>query len=160
MRICMVKNILLTAALLLTLASCATYNTNLSEDWTEEQFFTKAQQAADRNELSESLFYYEVYLLRYPQNATKGIAAEYERAYIFYQKKNYDQAETYFKAILNKYETSPYSYLYPKAYRVLSEKVMGSIEEKKAIGELPFFQRGKARRYGIDSLKGEEQPAD
>jgi len=152
MRICMVKKILLAVAALLFIISCATYDTNLGDDWTEDQFFTKAQQASDRKNLSEALFYYEVFLLRYPQNNTKGIAAEYERAYIFYQKKDYDLSETYLQAILDKYDNSPYSYLYPQAYRILSEKVMEKIEEKKAIAELPFFQRGKARKYGLESL--------
>jgi outer membrane protein assembly factor BamD (BamD/ComL family) len=156
------KIILTLTAILLTLIalnSCATYSTELDEEWSEEYFFKTAQQAFDRGSLSESLFYYEVYLLRYPQNHTKDIAAEYERAYILYKQKKINQSELFFNTILEKYETSPYAYLYPQAYKVLSEKVLAQIEEDRAIKALPFFQRGKARKYGLESLE-EEQVAE
>ncbi len=161
MRNSMIKKILLSAATILLLNSCMSYNASLQEDWTEEQFFKTAQQAYDQDHLDEALFYYEVYLLRYPQNYQKGIAAEYERAYIHYKKKDYSQARAYLKGILDKYDSSPYAYLYPQAYRVLSEKVLQELEERDAIRELPFFERGRARKFGIESLEGntEDQPS-
>lgn len=147
----------LTVLFLLGFISCASFDTELQEDWPEEYFFKTAQQASDRGNLRESLFYYDVYLLRYPQNHTKGIAAEYERAFLFYKMKDYDQAELYFDAILQKYESDPYAYLYPKAYKVLSEKVVAAIEENRVIDALPLFQRGKARRHGLESLEESEE---
>ena len=153
----MIRKILLSIAALLLIYSCTTFDASLKEDWTEEQFFKTAQQAYDQDHLNEALFYYEVYLLRYPQSYQKGIAAEYERAYIHYKKKNYSLSRAYLKAILDKYDSSPYAYLYPQAYRVLSEEVLQNLEEQEAISKLPFFQRGRARRFGLESLEKEEE---
>ena len=152
----MIKYFSAIIAILLTLNSCTTYDTALQEQWSEEYFFKTAQQAFDRGNLSESLFFYEVFLLRYPQNHSKGIAAEYERAYILYKQKKYDQSELFFSTILEKYNSNPYAYLYPQAYRVLSEKIIAQIEEDRAIAALPFFQRGKAKKNGLESLNEDQ----
>lgn len=152
----MTKSIL-TILMALMFFSCSTYNTVVEGEWTEEQFFKTAQQAYDNDKYSEALFFYQVYLLRYPQNHSKGIAAEYERAFVLFKQGEYDQSELYFKAILDKYQTSPYAYLYPEAYKVLSERVLANIHEEMAIKELPFFKRSKARKYGIESVLDEDK---
>ncbi|MDC7221233.1 MAG: hypothetical protein PQJ59_14950 [Spirochaetales bacterium] len=156
----MIKKIILTVAAFMLFFSCATYNTHLEDDWTEEQFFKNAQQSYDDNDLDAALFFYEVYLLRFPQNYQKGIAAEYERAFIHYKMKDYELSRTYFNAILEKYNNSPYAYLYPEAYKVLTEKVLIELDKKEAISELPFYLRGRAQKYGIEGIQNdEERPA-
>jgi outer membrane protein assembly factor BamD (BamD/ComL family) len=157
MRISMIKKIILTVTALLLVFSCTTYDTTLEDNWTEEQFFKTAQQAYDQDDLDSALYFYEVYLLRYPQNYKKGIAAEYERAFILYKQKNYSQSINYFNAILEKYNSSPYAYLYPEAYKILSEKVLENVKNQEAIHALSFYLRGKAKKFGLESLLTEDE---
>jgi len=132
--------------------SCATEMAVVGEDWNEEMFFKSAQESFDDDALDQALFYYDVYLLRYPSNIQKGIAAEYEIAYLYYKKGDLEKSQELFQLLLERYEKDSKSYLYPSAYRVLSEKVLTTIEEKIVIRELPFFQRSRAEkeRMGTD----------
>lgn len=153
----------ITALLLgLLFTSCATGGPPVQEDWNEEMFFKSAQDAFDEDQLDQALYYYDVYLLRYPTNRTKGIAAEYEIAYIHYKWGDYDRAEQLFTILLDRYESDPYAYLYPAAYRVLSEIVMEKIVKLQEIEELPFFRRTAARRqfYGTGRDETVEETSD
>jgi outer membrane protein assembly factor BamD (BamD/ComL family) len=93
-----------------------------------DQFFKSAQDAVDEGDLETALFYYEVFLVRYPEDHAKGIAAEYERALLHKKLGNKDLAKLEFREILNKYETSTFVILYPSRYKVLSEKVLADLE--------------------------------
>ncbi|MDA3850296.1 MAG: hypothetical protein PF447_03410 [Spirochaetaceae bacterium] len=84
--------------------------------------------------------------MRYPENRQKAIAAEYERAFIYYKWEDYNKAEELFNIILNRYEEDPYAYLYPSADKILTEDVLETIKIKKEIAALPFFKRGAALR--------------
>lgn len=138
--------------------SCRSTDPMVGQDWNEEMFFKSAQESFDEDRLDNALFYYDVYLLRYPTNKQKAIAAEYEKAYIFYKWEEYDTAERYFNIILDRYANDPYAYMYPKAYLVLSEKVLEKIQAKRDIEALPFFQRKAALRefYGTGRDETEE----
>jgi len=138
----------LTIILLLSLfiSSCATGMKVVEEDWNEEMFFKSAQEAFDEDDLDRALFYYEVFLVRYPSNRQKSVAAEYEIAYIYYKWEEYGKSKDLFQQILDKYENDPFAYMYPRAYKVLSEKVMEKIDQQLAIQELPFFKRSRGER--------------
>ena len=105
-------------------SSCQTTPHSVDPDWTEDQFFKSAQDAIDEGELETALFYYEVFLVRYPEDHAKGIAAEYERALIHKKLGADDLAIQEFEQILDKYENSTYVILYPPRYKILSEKVL------------------------------------
>jgi hypothetical protein len=49
---------------------------------------------------------------------------EYERAYILYKQKKINQSELFFNTILEKYETSPYAYLYPQPIKSFLKKFL------------------------------------
>lgn len=152
------KLILLPLFLVSLLFSCRSTAPMVGEDWNEEMFFKSAQESFDEDRLDNALFYYDVYLLRYPTNKQKAIAAEYEKAYILYKWEEYDRAERYFNILLERYETDPYAYMYPKAYQVLALKVLENIQAKREIQELPFFKRKAALRefYGNSRDESEE----
>ena len=116
--------------MLLFLSSCSTVPAEIDDSMTEELFFKNAQNAMDSNQYNVALYYYEVYLVRYPENHDKTIAAEYERALIYYKTKDYKYSRTLFMQVLDKYENSPFAVLYPERYKILSEKILLQIDEK------------------------------
>ena len=111
--------------------SCKSMPTEVDQAWSEENFFIAAQEASDLSNYKAALFYYEVFLVRYPENHTKGIAAEYERAFIYYKLNKYKKAESLFNDIIDKYETSPNAMYYEERYRILTNIVLDRINEKK-----------------------------
>ncbi len=108
--------------------SCQSTPTAVNQNWSEEMFFKQAQEAVDNNQLSTALFYYEVFLVRYPENHARVIAAEYERAILYRKLGAEDLAVQGLKDVLDKYENSSYVILYPPRYKVLAEKVLDIME--------------------------------
>ncbi|MCP4163361.1 MAG: hypothetical protein GY760_25150 [Deltaproteobacteria bacterium] len=115
---------------ILFLSSCASAPDKIDYELSEEAFFKSAQKAMDLNQYRLAIYYYEVYLVRYPENHQKTIAAEYERAFIFYKTKDYEYSKVLFNQILDKFENSPFTVLYPERYKTLSETLIGIIDEK------------------------------
>lgn len=115
---------------LLFISSCSTVPAKIDDSMTEEMFFKNAQNAMDEDKYNVALYYYEVYLVRYPENHAKVIAAEYERALIYYKMKDYNYSQTLFTQVLDKYENSPFAVLYPERYKILSNKILLQIDKK------------------------------
>lgn len=126
------KLALITISIVLTalFLSCTSVPAEMDQDMKEEMFFKNAQEAMDLNRQHLALYYYEVYLVRYPENHHKTIAAEYERALIYYKMKEYDYSRSLFEEVLDKYENSPFAVMYPERYKILSGKILDRIEEK------------------------------
>ena len=136
-----IKRIMVLVPSVLLFVSCATVPAEIDNNLKEEHFFKNAQDAMDANKYNMALYYYEVYLVRYPENHNKTIAAEYERALIYYKTKDFEYSKALFGQILDKYENSPFAVMYPERYKVLSEKLLVLIDEelnpkKKAKEEL------------------------
>ncbi len=127
---------LITKAALLALlfSSCASSVERVNPQWTEEMFFKNAQEAMDEYRYETALFYYEVFLVRYPEKHQRVIAAEYERAFINYKIGNYNVATEDYKEIIRKYDESPYAMLFPPRFKQLSEIGLKNIEKEKAVG--------------------------
>ena len=138
----MPKRVLTSSILILIviLASCSTSRERINPEWTESMFFKNAQQAMDESRYDTALYYYEVFLIRYPENHQKVIAAEYERAYIQYKKRQFDEAEAGFGEIIRKYDESPYAMLYHPRFRYLSEIGLENLEKKKAVDRRMFWR--------------------
>ncbi len=122
------ENMILLPILLLILGSCSSAPDQIDSDLPEEVFFKTAQDAMDEDKYNVALYYYEVYLVRYPELHDRTIAAEYERAFIYYKMKDLSYSKNLFLQILDKYESSPFSAQYPERYRILSEKVLEKID--------------------------------
>lgn len=124
------KNIIYTIILIMTVLSlsCQSVPRGVNQGWSEEMFFKQAQEAIDNSQLSTALFYYEVFLIRFPENHAKVIAAEYERAILHKKLGAEDLAIQGLKKVLESYETSSYVILYPPRYKVLAEKVLAQLE--------------------------------
>jgi len=128
----MKRNLTLFAILAVTASvflSCASVPAEIDQDMKEEMFFKNAQEAMDQNKYNVALYYYEVYLVRYPENHHKTIGAEYERALIYFKMKEFDYSKTLFLQVLDKYENSPFAIMYPERYEILSRKILEKIEE-------------------------------
>jgi len=100
----------------------------VDNEWSEEMFFKQAQDAIDNSRPETALFYYEVFLVRYPEDHARVIAAEYERAILHKKLGAEDLAIQELKKVLYKYENSSYVILYPPRYKVLAEKVLAKLE--------------------------------
>ena len=135
-----------TALLVLVFSSCASTPDRVNPQWTQEMFFKNAQEAMDEYQYKTALFYYEVYLVRFPENQQRGIAAEYERAFINYKMKNYKEASAQYNEILRKYEESPYAMLYPPRFKELCNIGLKNIEKKEFIGN-SLFWRAKEKAW-------------
>ena len=79
--------IVLLAGLASLFFSCSTVPAQINPDIKEEMFFKNAQEAMDENRYNVALYYYEVYLVRYPENHQKTIGAEYEKSFHLLQNE-------------------------------------------------------------------------
>ena len=127
-------------------SACSSTQDKVSPEWTESMFFKNAQEAMDEDRFDVALYYYEVYLVRYPENHQRAIAAEYERAFIHYKKRDYNRAEDGFREVIRKYDESPYAMLYHPRFRQLAEMGLVSIEKKKTV-ERKLFWRMRERDW-------------
>lgn len=131
---------------ILTLFSCASKAERVGPQWTEEMFFKQAQLAMDEYRYKKALYYYEVFLMRYPENHRLSIAAEYEKAFINYKMGNYAIASGAYHAIIRKYDESPYAMLYHPRFKRLCEIGLKNIEKKKAV-HLRLFWRAREKAW-------------
>ena len=122
------------ALLAFLLSSCASVPDQVNPQWTKEIFFKNAQEAMDEYRYDTALYYYEVFLVRFHEDQTRAIAAEYERAFINYRMENYKEAAAQYNEILRKYNESPYAMLYPPRFEQLCEIGLKNIEKKDFIG--------------------------
>lgn len=120
--------------------SCATTIDSIGDSWTPELFFKNAQEAMDERRYNDALFYYEVFLVRFPENYEKSIAAEYERTFIHYKTGKTKIAEDGFNAILDKYENDIYAVLYPPRFKLLCEIGLKNIKRDKAVNTRLFWR--------------------
>ena len=122
---------LILTAVFLLITSCNSIPKNIPEDMQPEEYFKKAQTAmVDWGNYKAALFYYDEFIKQFPDMKAKIIEAEYEIALIYYKKENYYESEKRFKKILESYKSENVSY-YPEWPKILSEKILKQIEEKK-----------------------------
>ena len=147
--------------LMVLLFSCASTSSRINVQWTEEMFFKNAQIEMDEYRYKTALYYYEVFLVRYPENHQRVIAAEYERAFINFKMENYKEASQGYEAIILKYDESPYAMLYHPRFRQLSEIGLKNIEKKEAIGNSLFWrikEKEWAEEHGESLTDSGEEP--
>jgi outer membrane protein assembly factor BamD (BamD/ComL family) len=109
-------------------ASCLSGPAEISEDLSPAEIIQQAQEASDRNRYKVSLQYYEAVLERFPQDMEYVCAAEYEIAFIHYKQKKYEESKAEFTNLLSRYNGLD-GELLPPQFMVLSEKILGNIEE-------------------------------
>ncbi|KGM38788.1 hypothetical protein S1OALGB6SA_1249 [Olavius algarvensis spirochete endosymbiont] len=131
---------------ILALFSCAGRIKQIDPEWTEEMFFRQARLAMDEYRYKRALYYYGVFLVRYPENYQLAIVAEYERAFISYKMGNYAIASDLYNEIIRKYDESPYAMLYHPKFRRLCEIGLKNIEKKKFVN-LRLFWRAREKAW-------------
>ena len=120
--------LLLTLLFMAVALSCTSRQAAIPDDMTAAEMIQRAQEASDRNRYSVSLQYYETILHRFPYDINSICAAEYEIAFIHYKQKKYDIAKTGFNNLLERYNI-PDAALLPQQFRILSIRVLATIEE-------------------------------
>ena len=131
---------------MLALLSCAGRTKQVDPQWTEVMFFKQAQLAMDKYRYKKALYYYGVFLVRYPENHQLAIVAEYERAFINYKMNNYAIASNSYHEIIRKYNESPYAMLYHPKFKRLCEIGLKNIEKKEAV-DLRLFWRVREKAW-------------
>ena len=134
--------LMLTAVVLaaLALSACQTTLPEIPEDLSQPEFFQRAQDAADENRWSLALHYYETFIDRYPDDEQNVVAAEYEIAFIHYKMEEYETSRELFEEILATYEGDEDNSL-PEWPRILSEKLLDTVNERIEQQDLSFFER-------------------
>ena len=138
------------AALTSFSVSCAVTDDMISPEWTPEMFFKNAQDAMDEKRYKDALFYYEVFMVRYPENRQKKIAAQYERALIHYKTGDLRTAEAEFRAIIKQYDESPYAMLYHPRFRDLCEIGLKNIEKHRSVKN-KLFWRAREKQWSEEN---------
>ena len=149
------------AALLLTLASCAVTAEMISPAWTPEMFFKNAQEAMHERRYQDALFYYDVFLIRYPEDYRRRISARYEKAFIHYKIGDFKTAESEFRAIITLYDQSPYAILYHPRFRELCQIGLQNIQRDRAVNNKllwRFREKQRAEENGEKLLEGDDSP--
>lgn len=135
------------AALILAataLVSCQTTLPDIPQDLSQPEFFQRAQDAADENRWEVALHYYETFIERYPGDEENVVAAEYEIAFIHYKMEEYETSRELFEEVLATYEADEDDSL-PEWPRILSEKLLETVNERIEQQDLNFFERAAAR---------------
>ncbi len=139
------RMMVLLALLSPVILSCASVADKLDSSWSPEIFFKNAHEAMDKNRYQDAIFYYEVFLVRYPEDISRRIAAEYEMAFIHYKMGNLKIAETQFATILKNYEDSPYAVLFPPRFKQLSEIGLNNIEKSRSVKNKLFWRMNEKK---------------
>jgi len=103
----------------------------IPDDLTAAELIQRGQEASDRNRYDISIQYYQAILERFPYDIDNVIAAEYEIAFIHYKQKDYRQVKIELNRLLARYNI-PDQELLPAQFKVLSNIVLGKIEEIEA----------------------------
>ncbi|MBN2509326.1 MAG: hypothetical protein JXB03_03580 [Spirochaetales bacterium] len=131
----MMRNIILSGLIVVAglLSGCTTVPKSIDENLSINEYFQKAQEAVvQRNDYDTALLYYQTFKERFPEEKGRIVEADYEIAFIYYKKEQFDQAETLFRDIIARYEL-PEAQDYYQWPKVLSEKLLVTIEEKRPI---------------------------
>jgi outer membrane protein assembly factor BamD (BamD/ComL family) len=110
-------------------SACAS-TMNISEELSPAELIQRAQEAMDRNSYNTAIRYYQALHERNRSNIDLMITAEYHIANIHYKQKKYDLARAEYNAVLEYYNT-PDEELLPQHFKILSNIVLKSIEEKE-----------------------------
>ena len=122
------------------LVACASKMNPVTPSWTPELFFKNAQTAMDDDRYKDAIYYYDVFLVRYPEDWTRMIAVKYEKAFIQFKTGKIKAAEEGYKAIINAYEESPYATLFPPGFKTLSETGLKTIAKHRATNRKLFWR--------------------
>lgn len=140
------KRIFALLLLAIVAISCSSVPTTVDPNLSKESFFKEAQMAFDEDNMKKALYYYEVFLIRYPDDHTKTIMAEYEIAFIYLKIGELDKAEELLNNILYKYDYGSYSSLYPPAYRRLAEMAVERLAVEREVQSTFFLFRRMKRK--------------
>ena len=138
--------------LLFGLTACISIPDSIPADWSEKNYFRKAQDALELDYYDIANYYYDAFIVRYPENLPLIVAAQYEKAFILYKRGQYKEAKAAYEAIIEFYDTEPDSPGLMPRYRRLAEIGLETVDWKKEVDKA-FLWREKWSKWA--SEKGE-----
>ncbi len=117
--------ILIVSLTLFFAAACGSPPKVIDENLTIKEIMRKAQDAYSKKYYRRALAYYNAGLERFSTDESIAVSIEYEIAFIYYKKKDYETARKLFSDIILKY--SEVKGL-PEKYKYLSELKLTHIE--------------------------------
>jgi outer membrane protein assembly factor BamD (BamD/ComL family) len=124
------KRLSLIVIALAALIGCQTVPEEIPADLTQAELIQRAQEAADQENWSTAIAYYNAIIERFPQDRAATATARYEIAFIEYKRGNLDTAESEFLELLGMYDFE--DDVLPAWPRVLAQKLLDRIEEEQA----------------------------
>ena len=115
------------AAVTLAAGACSTTSETLPEDISSYKLFRLAQDAYSNFRYAQAIEYYELIIMRFPDDRESVISAQYELALIHYKSGNKQLATEGFSSLLAEYQRD--SSDYPKWVYVLSRKKYDEIND-------------------------------
>ena len=106
---------------------------DLPNDLTEKQLQQRAHSYLDKGDYRSANLIYEEILVRFGDNLSSRVAAEFEIAHIKVSRKQWKEAEEILTRILGYYESDAYGL--PSEYRKLALIDMKRVREKRPAKE-------------------------
>jgi outer membrane protein assembly factor BamD (BamD/ComL family) len=117
------------AALVLA-SACQTVPEEVPEGISTQEFFQRAQEYTDELNYDAALFYLEEFKVRFPDDVSNHLAADYQIALISYKRGDMDLAERQFQQIVDTYAAAEPG-TYPEWVDVLSRKLLEKIRAEE-----------------------------
>jgi len=132
--------LLFTVAQAFTILSCASQEPVFTEGMTPEDYFQRAQDAADKGHYELALKYYFKFKETYPDNLEKNVWASYEIAFIHHKMGNDAKSLELLDEVIALYSQDRASVL-PKTVKVLADtvkqKILVSQKKPEPVPEKP-----------------------
>lgn len=123
------RNLFFTTTLVLLLfISCQSSEPVITDGMTTEDYFQRAQEAAERNNYELALNYYIKFKEAFPDNVEKNIWATYEMAIMHHKLGRDTRALELLNEVIVFYESAE-AKKYTQAPRSLAERVKANIEK-------------------------------
>jgi outer membrane protein assembly factor BamD (BamD/ComL family) len=126
------KIVLFNFLLIITLlfSGCLSRIDPYEENISSVEIFQKAYEATDARNYSLAISYYKAFIERFPDDRKGCIWAQYEIAFLYHKMGKDDKSLELFNELIKQYEGEDGDLL-PEAPKILSEKVIKAITQKK-----------------------------
>ncbi|MGQ9615825.1 MAG: tetratricopeptide repeat protein [Spirochaetota bacterium] len=119
-----IERFLIYSIILLFMVACSTKKPVLYKDGNPlsiTDYEKVAQKEFDEGRYKNAIAVYQAIIDNYPENQSAKAWAYYEIGYCYYAMEDYQQAEIYFRKVLNEYQEP--------AAKALAEKMLGKLKK-------------------------------
>ena len=113
----------------LALTACQSVPKSIATDLAPNEYFQVAQQYSDRGNYKAARFYYDTFMQRYPDDASRIVEAQYEIGFLYYRMRDYAKSRELFVQLVDRYK-QPASDTLPRWPLVLANKLINEIDQQ------------------------------